>query len=258
MSGEEYVEMIEIPVNSCEVVSAPRKKRLTVKGLLGKKGFFERKGAKKSRAPIVSTADVGEENLIAETRKEEEASFTPEQTVLSKAEKENESGRAKWSFGVVGVQVALIIFLVAAIFVTNIVWADSGMNVMMREFFGTENELDERAHTAFTPYSPIKNGSVTVENGVMKLAKGAVYPPVDGVVSAVEEKDGYYTVTINHSDVFRTVFSGLKYVYAQKGDKAYTGVPVGYAEALAEAAMYESDSVVTDYTVENGGIVWQK
>ena len=149
--------------------------------------------------------------------------------------------------------------LIAAILVTNLVWTDSGMNTLFREVFGTEVKTDMRSHTAFTPSSPLKTGEVTVENGIMKLAKGAVYSPVEGVVASVAEKDGLYTVTIKHSDVFSTVISGLNYAYAAKGDAVYTGIPVGIAdEAGAEVAMYDSGAIVTGYAIENGGIIWEK
>ena len=42
MSGEEYVEMIEIPVNSCEVVTKPKEKKFTVKGLFSSGRFFKK------------------------------------------------------------------------------------------------------------------------------------------------------------------------------------------------------------------------
>lgn len=49
MSGEEYVEMIEIPVNSCEVVTKPKEKKFTVKGLFSSGRFFKKEQDREKR-----------------------------------------------------------------------------------------------------------------------------------------------------------------------------------------------------------------
>ena len=261
MSGEDYVEMIEIPVSSCEVVSVPGKKKFSVKGMFSKSKLFRKKEKK------LNTEKIPE---YAASEQEESAQPLGEafdnQSVAIKSGDESESvvkvktpKAKKFKFDFVAAQIAAVFVLIAAILVTNIVWADSGMNTLFRQVFGVENKIDDRSHTAFTPSSPLKTGEVILENGVMKLSKGAVYSPVDGVIAEVKEENGTFTVTVNHSDVFCTVVKGLNSVYAEKGDKVYTGVPLGIAsEEGAEAAMYESGEIVTGYTIENGGIVWQK
>lgn len=261
MSGENYVEMIEIPVGSCEVVSVPGKKKFSVKGMFSKSRLFGGKKDKPLQQRKPKFEERAEESEIA-LSDEKPVTDLSNSFASDEAEtviKVSEKPKKKFRFDFVAAQIAAVFVLVAAILITNVVWADSGMNTLFRKVFGTENTIDDRSHTAFTPLSPIKTGEVTLENGVMKLAKGAVYAPVDGVVAEVKEEDGSFAVTVNHSDVFCTVVKGLGSVYIEKGDKVYTGVPLGLAgETGAEATMYESGEVVTGYTIENGGIVWQK
>ena len=56
--------------------------------------------------------------------------------------------------------------------------------------------------------------------------KGSLYPVCDGKVVSVVEEDGKYTVTVKHSDVFKSVISGVDFVYADKGDEVFKYVPV--------------------------------
>ena len=260
MSGENYVEMIEIPVGSCEVVSVPGKKKFSVKGMFSKSKLF---GKKKNSVIPEKTEEKTEDNISDNVEKvaidtpteDSPARLEAADTVVAVQKKRQK----KFKFDFVAAQIAAVFVLVAAILITNVVWADSGMNTLFRKVFGTESSIDNRSHTAFAPLSPVKTGEVTLENGIMKLKKGAVYSPADGTITEIKEENGAYSVTVNHSDVFLTVIKGLDCVYHEKGDKIYTGVPVGTAgEAGAEATMYESGEIVTGYTIENGGIVWQK
>jgi len=260
MSGEEYVEMIEIPVNSCEVVTKPKEKKFTVKGLFSSGRFFKKSKTERKEGQVEKSC-VAEKFAEDKDEKASEEAAQIEESTAQKAVKDILPPREKkkFKFDIIAAQITAVFVLIAAILVTNLVWTDSGMNTLFREVFGTEVKTDMRSHTAFTPSSPLKTGEVIVENGIMKLAKGAVYSPVEGVVASVAEKDGLYTVTIKHSDVFSTVISGLNYAYAAKGDAVYTGIPVGIAdEAGAEVAMYDSGAIVTGYAIENGGIIWEK
>ncbi len=266
MSGEEYVEMIEIPVNSCEVVAKPKEKKFTVKGLFSSGRIFKRRNderaERKSAASFSERERASEKDSdIAIEAAEAEEKAEIKDSAAEKAVKEILPAREKkkFKFDIIAAQITAVFVLIAAILVTNLVWADSGMNTLFREVFGSSVQTDTRSHTAFTPSSPLKTGEVTIENGIMKLEKGAVYTPVEGVVSSVTEVNGLYTVTIKHSDVFSTVISGLNYAYAAEGDTVYTGIPVGVAdEAGAEVAMYDSGAIVTGYAIENGGIIWEK
>lgn len=64
MSGEEYVEMIEIPVNSCEVVAKPKEKKFTVKGFFSSGRIFKRR--KDERAERRLATSFSERERIAE------------------------------------------------------------------------------------------------------------------------------------------------------------------------------------------------
>ena len=63
---------------------------------------------------------------------------------------------------------------------------------------------------------------------------------------------------IKVSDNFVSVFSGLKYAYAEVGDKVYGNIPVGYVgeEELRMCFKSGDGTVITDYTVEDGAVLW--
>lgn len=100
---------------------------------------------------------------------------------------------------------------------------------------------------------------VTLDKGVMVFSgKGSLYPVCDGKVASVVEEDGKYTITLKHSDVFKTVISGVDFVYADQGDDVFKYVPVCYVNGGdAKVSMYNKDVLVTNYAVEGGSIVWE-
>ena len=87
--------------------------------------------------------------------------------------------------------------------------------------------------------------------------KGALYPVCDGTVSSVTEENGKYTITISHSGVFKTVISGVDFVYTDKGEEVYRYVPVCYLnDGEANVYMYDDDVLLTNYVLEGNSIVW--
>ena len=90
----------------------------------------------------------------------------------------------------------------------------------------------------------------------MTVNGGSIYSPCNGTVESVLENDGLYTVTIEHSNSFSTVISGLECVYSKVGDNVYQNVPVGYSSKNAEVSMFSSDVILTGYIISGNQIVW--
>ena len=135
------------------------------------------------------------------------------------------------------------------------------MNRLFKSAFGDGQtvQADTRTNVNFNAQSPSGEMEVTLDKGVMVFSgKGSLYPVCDGKVASVVEEDGKYTITLKHSDVFKTVISGVDFVYADQGDDVFKYVPVCYVNGGdAKVSMYNKDVLVTNYAVEGGSIVWE-
>ena len=183
-------------------------------------------------------------------------------TLSKEAVKEKPEGeKRKLRFNVVGAEVAAIFVLAVAIILTNVFWEDSGINTMIRSVFKTGEAAavaDTRKAEEFTVFAPASGEILTLKNGVMTFSeKAAVYPPENGKVASVEIKDGKYTLTIAHTDVFKTVISGADAAYVSVGDSVYKNVPAAYAAEGTTVAMYNGGDIVTDYILDNDNVIWQ-
>lgn len=236
MSDMEYLKMLEIPVNSCDVVIKPnkRKKKNVVEEVIEKVNGEESKP--KRRAP----------KLKKERVKPVKAIDCESETTSIKSSK----------FDIISVQVVAIFALIVGIILTNIFWEDSGMNNLMRQVFGTASQKNTAVYSSFSPLSPSKTEDVLLQDGVMTISSGSVYSPCDGVVSNVSELDGVYTVTISHSDSFSTVISGLELCYLTKNDKVYANVPVGYSSSEINVSMFDNNTTITSYIISENEILW--
>ncbi|MBR2385297.1 MAG: hypothetical protein IKA99_06810, partial [Clostridia bacterium] len=168
--------------------------------------------------------------------------------------------RKKRGFDLVKMQGIAIFALIVTILLTNIFWENSGINTLMRRVFKTDAEaVDARTYLSFSAKSPSNDLSVEVENGVMTFSgKGALYPVCDGTVSSIVEEDGKYTITINHSDSFKTVISDVDFVYTSNGEQVFAYIPVCYvAGDSAKVYMYDGENLLTNYIVEDGVIIWE-
>lgn len=236
MSDMEYLKMLEIPVNSCDVTIKPnkRKKKNVVEEVIEKVNGEEAKP--KRRAPKI--------------KKEKHA---PVKAINS----ESETVSVKSSkFDIISVQVVAIFALIVGIILTNIFWEDSGMNNLMRQVFGTAEQKNTAVYSSFSPLSPSKTEEVALQDGVMTISSGSVYSPCDGVISNVSENDGVYTVTISHSDSFSTVISGIELCYLSKNDKVYANVPVGYSTNEINVSMFDNNTTITSYVISDNEILW--
>ena len=232
MSNGDYAEMIEIPVSTCEMVVLPKKRK--------KKNIRER------------VIDKVNANLTAKEQVQD--------TEISEPTIQEEKPKKKRSFDIISAQVVAIFVLIVAILLTNIFWEDSGINNLIKGAFKVEQkqEADVRSHKDFKLSCPSKATKVALEEGVMTIAsEGAVYAPCMGTVKDVSQTDGKYTITIDHSDVFKTVIRGADYAYFDIGETVYQAVPVCYSSGGVEVLMYDNNALLTNYTINDGSIVWQ-
>lgn len=232
--GMEYAEMLGMEVSSCDVYVKPKKTR--------KKKELKDDVIKKVNEPEVANAEFGE--------------FGTDIPVRSNGEK-----KKKFRFDVVYAEGVAVFLLAVTILLTNIFWENSGMNRLFKSAFGDGQtvQADTRTNVNFNAQSPSGEMEVTLDKGVMVFSgKGSLYPVCDGKVASVVEEDGKYTITLKHSDVFKTVISGVDFVYADQGDDVFKYVPVCYVNGgNAKVSMYNKDVLVTNYAVEGGSIVWE-
>lgn len=232
--GMEYAEMLGMEVSSCDVYVKPKKTR--------KKKELKDDVIKKVNEPEVANAEFGE--------------FGTDIPVRSNGEK-----KKKFRFDVVYAEGVAVFLLAVTILLTNIFWENSGMNRLFKSAFGDGQtvQTDTRTNVNFNAQSPSGEMEVTLDKGAMVFSgKGSLYPVCDGKVASVVEEDGKYTITLKHSDVFKTVISGVDFVYADQGDDVFKYVPVCYVNGGdAKVSMYNKDVLVTNYAVEGGSIVWE-
>lgn len=232
--GMEYAEMLGMEVSSCDVYVKPKKTR--------KKKELKDDVIKKVNEPEVTNAEFNE--------------FGTDIPVRSNGEK-----KKKFRFDVVYAEGVAVFLLAVTILLTNIFWENSGMNRLFKSAFGDGQtvQTDTRTNVNFNAQSPSGEMEVTLDKGVMVFSgKGSLYPVCDGKVASVVEEDGKYTITLKHSDVFKTVISGVDFVYADQGDDVFKYVPVCYVNGGdAKVSMYNKDVLVTNYAVEGGSIVWE-
>lgn len=232
--GMEYAEMLGMEVSSCDVYVKPKKTR--------KKKELKDDVIKKVNEPEVANAEFGE--------------FGTDIPVRSNGEK-----KKKFRFDAVYAEGVAVFLLAVTILLTNIFWENSGMNRLFKSAFGDGQtvQADTRTNVNFNAQSPSGEMEVTLDKGVMVFSgKGSLYPVCDGKVASVVEEDGKYTITLKHSDVFKTVISGVDFVYADQGDDVFKYVPVCYVNGGdAKVSMYNKDVLVTNYAVEGGSIVWE-
>jgi hypothetical protein len=237
--GMDYAEMLgSITVSSCDVVVKPAKKR------------------RKKEVKEEVCAKINEENLA---RVEEDVNDYQEVGDLSE-EQYDEPKRKKFKIDVIYAQGVAIFALVVTILLTNIFWENSGINRLFKSVFSTQVEqVDARTYLSFSAKSPSNDLVAKVEEGVMTFSgKGALYPVCDGKVSTIIEEDGKYTLTINHSDKFQTVISGVDFVYTQPNSDVFAYIPVAFVSGgEASVCMYDDGKLLTNYIVEDGSIIWE-
>ena len=258
MSEFDYVKMLEIPVNSCDVVVKPFKKRK--KDV--KKQVIEKVNGDALDKTVEDSSVATTKPATQKSKKQsKKANVIKAEKIKKKkvkpAREENESVSIKnTGFDIVSVQVVAIFVLIVGIILTNIFWEDSGINNLMKSVFKEQGEVVDVSYTSFTANLPSKTDNVVLDNGVMTISAGSVYSPCDGVVESVTDVDGLYTVTIKHSESFSTVISGLESVYVSLNEKVYSNIPLGYSKGETAVSMFDGDVILTSYVLSDSQIVW--
>ena len=258
--GREYAEMLRTMASSCDVVVKPAKRARKKKDV---KEEIVTKVNDEVAASEVKAADelpfkeeaFGEEEIIERPKKR--FSFFGKKKTETTEKPAEKKGRFK--FDIVYAEGIAAFALVVAILLTNIFWENSGMNTFFKKAFSpAQVTTDARSYNSFNAQSPSSSLDGKVEDGVMTFSgKGALYPVCDGTVSSVTEENGKYTITISHSGVFKTVISGVDFVYTDKGEEVYRYVPVCYLnDGEANVYMYDDDVLLTNYVLEGNSIVW--
>lgn len=164
--------------------------------------------------------------------------------------------KKKFKISVIGVQVAALLILVATIFLTNALIPNSGINSFVNGVFGKEEISDVRIYTDFTP--EIKNG-VFSDGKIVLSASSSAYSPCSGTVEEIIlGEDNKYVVKITHSENFKTLFSGLDFVYCEQGDSVVPNVPVGYVleDGASMSFAGENDAAIVNFTLNGNAVVW--
>lgn len=245
MSSSDYMKMIEVPVQSCDVVVKPKRKK-----------------QKDVKEEVIQK--INEDVNVKEYSSVRRKAFKPRKTVVrkNKVKKiepiETQTVSVKSSrFDIVSVQVVAVFVLIVGIILTNIFLEDSGMNNLLRSVFGTDTQsVSTLEFSEFQPLSPSKTGEVSLEGGVMSVNGGSVYSPCDGVIERIDTVDGKFNVTVRHSDSFSTLISGLELCYGAVGETVYSNIALGYSEETMLVSMFDGNSLLTEYTIAENEIVW--
>ncbi len=259
----QYASMLEIPVSTCNITLQPLKKRRFRKKKKADTEAVKNKLIEKVNLEVkTEKTEENIENLtenVSEQIYEENLNFEEyqEETSVEPVKKE----KKKFKFSIIGVQLTLIGVLVATIFLTNALYAESGINVFLRNVFGTEQAsvIDERGHEEFTPVLGFNGSEISLADGIMSFAgSGSVYSPCDGKVTSVTVgEDGKYTVEITHSTNFKSILTGIDYAYADLEQKVYGNIPVGYIkESATMCFVNQTGAVISNYQIVDGSVVW--
>ncbi len=259
MNDTKYLEMLEIPVQSCDVIIKPKKhKKKDIKSKVinmvnndeNQTLTQEKKQKPKRRLPKFSSFFISKNK---EKNKEKKVKVKKVENVSSRSVSVKSS-----RFDIVSVQVVAIFVLIIGIILTNIFWENSGINTLLKSVFQENSSVNTATYSSFSAYSPSKNGDITLDEGVMTLPSGSVYAPCDGVVEKVSiSSDGLFTITVRHSNSFTSVFSNLDYCYLDENSTVFMNIPIGYSKNQSNACLYSNDTLLTNYLIDGDYIVWQ-
>lgn len=257
MNDTDYAAMIEIPVESTEIITKKRRFR-----------FGGGDDAKQKLMHAINdeqTEDCDEE-IVPETDSVSVTTVKREKAKQKRRGRDNANGEAKKvGFDVITAQIAVVVALLLTVLLTNIFWQDSGINKLVKSVFTENTEITEEqdvSYDKFAATSPVRTSDLSLSEGVMTFSgKGSIYSVADGVVTKVtqnEDKTDKKDISITYSPSFSAVISGVDFSYYEVGDKVYKSVPVCYsAGGDVKVYLYSNGKLLTNYTVDNGKIVWQ-
>ena len=259
----DYAEMLEIPVSTVNVVrKKSKKKRAETDDLKDQvvKAVNER----------VSEGDFSEEKseeVLSETRYAASEDLSEEYDL---EEPDAAPVKVKGKFfdsKILLAQFVAVLALAATIFLTNIVWKESAINTFFAGLLNPTDQSqsvdDDRIYSQLTMGSVVSDDDITCtvsDTGVLSFTgECSVYTPCDGKIVSVTEKDGLYTVKIEHTKSFSTEISNLSTAYFAAGDKVFSTIPVGYTKGASpvSVSMFDNGNLIKSYTVnEANDIIW--
>ena len=243
MDNLEYAEMLEIPVNTVNVVK--------------KRGFFRRRGAG-GREDLKDDVVADVNSRAEETGEEPRADFIQTED-LSEPPVAGTKVRDGWGTVLVAEAVAACL-LAGGIFLTNALVDNTAINNLVAGL--SQPAEQEVAYTDFelSPVvSALSDAEVSQTAGVISFTGNtAVYPVCDGKIVSVASADGLYTVEIEHSPAFTSVFTGLTEVYSVAGDEVRANIPFARSDGQNEVrvSMYDGDALIDGYTLSGAVPVW--
>lgn len=250
---QQYQSMIEMNDNTCNITYKTSRKR-----------------KKKTPAPeeiknqviekVNSTFEPESQNLVQENTEDNILAVEQESTATVRPYVE----KKKFSFKltVVSVQIMIIGVLLATIFLTNALNANSGINTFFKSVFVGEQQstVDARVYSDFAPMLTLVDDAVVTDaEGVITIeGVGSIYSAVNGTIKSItlDEQSKKYTVEVAHSDTFTSVYTGLDYVYSEVGASVYSNLPLGYTETSVNLCFYSDDVVITNYELVDDSVVW--
>lgn len=244
----DYAEMLEIPVNTVNVVK--------------KKSIFKRK-------PKQVTEEFPQDDLkeqVLESVNGRVGAYVESEDVSDPPKpekKKTKSNLLKDKSGIVLLSEAIAVGVIAiAIFLTNVFMPNTVINTFLGSFSSkTENEPAYTEFTLASVVSEYSDAEVYVsDSGVLAFtAEGSVYPICKGTVSKVYEDNGLYTLEIAHTSTFKSVVTGLTDVYSAEGTAVKSNIPVGYSDGSTEVrvSMYDNGTLLNCYMLSDEVPVWK-
>ena len=239
----DYAEMLEIPVNTVNVVK--------------KKSIFKRKKQPRQDDLKEQVVESVNERVGAYVISEDVSDPPkPEKPKLKSVLKNDKAG-------IVLMSEAILVGVIAlAIFVTNIFLPNTVINTFLSSFSQTAVEEPVYSEFKLAPVvSELSDAEMVVSDaGVLSFtAEGSVYPICNGNVSKVYDNEGLYTVEIAHTSTFTSVVTGLSNVYSAVGTAVRSSIPVGYSDGQAEVrvSLYDNGTLLNCFTLSDEVPVWK-
>lgn len=242
MDNLEYAEMLEIPVNTVNVVK--------------KKSFFRRKNAQGE--------DLKDDVLASVNSRAQEDDFSARADFIQTEDlSEPAPVKTKTRDGIGGILIAEAVaacLIAGGIFITNALVDNTAINNLVANLSRPAEQQVSYTELELSPVvSQLSDAEVSQTAGVITFTgRTAVYPVCDGTVTSVSSADGLYTVEISHTSTFSSVFTGLTDVYYSVGDSVKANVPFAYSDGSSSVmlTMYDGDTVISGYTLDGAVPVW--
>ncbi len=263
MNEKSYATMLEMPFSTANVTVKPAKKRRK------RAKAVDAEAVKQELIQKVNDQPISQEPLLELEQPSEisfeqdlvENEYVEQQTAVVKPMPKAKKGKG-FKISVIAVQFAVIGALIATIFLTNALNANSGINVFFKSVFGSEQveKVDERLHQEFSPVVSMSESEYVLADGVMTInASGSVYSTCNGVITSTSvDGNGKYSVEIEHSKNFKSRLTGLDFVYGETGTKVFSNIPVGYLSGEGATMCFTSadGSIISGYQIIDNSVVW--